>query len=76
MNICEAAKQAIAQKAYIARVEFADHLMIQPTDTESCCIISRADGTNVRPRWQPQLEDLIADDWGVFKQEEKQDELV
>ena len=76
MNICEAAKLAIAQKAYIVRAEFADHLMIQPTNTESYCMISRIDGMHRSPRWQPSLEDLIADDWTVFDQEEKQDELV
>lgn len=76
MNICEATKLASAQNKCIARSEFSDFIRIQPTDTESCCIISCADGTNMCPQWQPQLEDLIADDWGVFMRKEKQDELV
>lgn len=67
MNIFEAAKLAFAQNKCITRSEFSDFFRIQPTNTESCCIISRADGTNMSPRWQPSLNDLIADDWEVVK---------
>lgn len=36
---------------------------IRPTDTDECCIVSRA--KKEAPRWNPQAEDLTADDWVV-----------
>jgi hypothetical protein len=38
-------------------------MKIRPTDTDECCIVSGA--KKEAPRWNPQAEDLIANDWVV-----------
>jgi hypothetical protein len=40
-------------------------MLILPTDTENCCVVSGIDGERKRPRWNPRLDDLIAEDWAV-----------
>lgn len=39
-------------------------IVIEPTDTESCCIVHR-DGIMISPRWNPRAEDLLRDDYVV-----------
>ena len=68
MSIQEAAKLALELNiAQIYRMSCPD-TFIQPTDQPDCCIISNDYGRS-SPRWEPQLGDLLADDWfprGIF----------
>ena len=68
MNIQEATKKAVAEGKQITRVNSwwgggENGIKIRPTDTDECCIISVA--KKEAPRWNPQAEDLTADDWVV-----------
>lgn len=68
MNIQEATKQAVAEGKQITRINAwwgggESGIKIRPTDTDECCIVSIA--KNEVPRWNPQAEDLTADDWVV-----------
>ena len=68
MNIQEATKQAIAEGKQITRINAwwgggENEIKIRPTNTYECCIVSNA--KKEAPRWNPQAEDLIADDWVV-----------
>lgn len=68
MNIQEATKQAIAEGKQITRINAwwgggENGIKIRPTNTHECCIVSNA--KKEAPRWNPQAEDLIADDWVV-----------
>lgn len=40
---------------------------IKPTDTVDCCIAISHEGTPGK-RWNPQREDLLADDWEIVKE--------
>ncbi len=67
MNIQEAVKKAIKDGKHITRKAFKEKLYIEPTDTPDCCIISAPEPRkNPRRGWQPQAEDLLADDWIVI----------
>lgn len=63
MNIIEATRKASEKNKYITRKVF-NGIKIQPTDTVAACIAIKSD-TDSCPRWQPHLEDLIAEDWEV-----------
>ena len=47
----------------VLRWEGENGIKIRPTNTDECCIVSNA--KKEAPRWNPQAEDLIADDWAV-----------
>lgn len=67
MNICEATRKAVEENKYISREAHSGCVVIKikPTNTPDCCIIS--DGKQIPRRgWQPQAEDLTADDWVVM----------
>lgn len=40
-------------------------ITILPTNTEDCCLILSNDGRKIA-KWNPRLDDLIADDWIVY----------
>ena len=68
MNIQQATKQAIAEGKQMTRRNTwwgigKCRIKIKPTDTVDCCVVT--DGKKGSPRWNPQAEDLIADDWIV-----------
>ena len=67
MNIQEATKQAVAEGKRITRSNAwwggENGTKIRPTDTDECCIVSGA--KKEAPRWNPQAEDLTADDWVI-----------
>ena len=66
MNIQQAAKKAHAQNKAIVRASWlqgGEAISIIPTDGPECCIVQLGDRTI--SRWEPQCEDLIADDWEV-----------
>lgn len=70
MNIQDATRLAISRGGYIARAKFP--VAIKPTDTPDCCIgycrgMSPADKLSKGRRWQPQADDLLADDWRVIQ---------
>ena len=69
MNIAEAAK-ACKGYGWIARRSWYGHMRVCPTNEPECCII-QAKGQAPCPRWEPQAEDLVADDWEVATEEKK-----
>lgn len=64
MNICEAVKKAYASKKCIERTEAFGHWKIRPTNTPECCYLI-VDSKSSHKGWQPQAEDLQAEDWEV-----------
>ena len=63
MNINDAARIAAASGRAMTRETYLKEKMrIEPTNGPECCIIS-VPGAKVGPRWNPQLEDLTANDW-------------
>lgn len=76
MNIQDATKLAMEKDLYIIRENdypFNKFARIKPTCSSDCCIIcptsywEEEEGKKITPgkRWQPNAEDLIADDWVV-----------
>lgn len=71
MNICDAVKARTANKPYITRQSWNyptsvwcnAAVKILPTDTPDCCTIESVASNAPCRGWQPQAEDLIADDW-------------
>lgn len=74
MNIQEAIKLALEQDKYIEREAWMGGFNIKPTNTINCCVahmyphprngLSKAPAP--RRGWQPQAEDLVADDWVII----------
>lgn len=64
MNIQEAARLAVETGALIARPTWKGHVHMWPTGGPDCRICY-GKGKAPGPRWQPQAEDLMADDWEV-----------
>lgn len=67
MNIYEATKKAVEENRYISRKTHSSCviLKIKPTNTPDGCIISIKKQNPCRG-WQPQAEDLTADNWEVI----------
>lgn len=68
MNIQEAAQLAAQTGEAIYREKGEPpYVCIIPTNVAGGCILTRDDPNRYRPgwRWQPGLDDLIADDWCV-----------
>ena len=71
MFIHEAILDRSVDKPYITRKSWffptvepvSAPVMVLPTDTPDCCVIMSINAKNPRRGWQPQAEDLIADDW-------------
>lgn len=67
MFIQEAVEARTNEKPYITRVAwgYADwaNLKIQPTNTPDCCVLITKSARRPVRGWQPQMTDLIADDW-------------
>ena len=67
MTIQEAAKKAQEKGTGIYRANKMESLAyIVPTNTCACCICVNIKPEQLFARWQPQLRDLIADDWEVY----------
>ena len=62
--IHEAAKLAVAVDGLIVRPPWKGLVHIKPTNGPECCICY-GKGKAPGPRWNPQAEDLLADDWEV-----------
>jgi hypothetical protein len=73
MNIKEAAKQASENGQSMFRESMPD-IYIFPTNTPECCIMAKSARPFCTPRWELQLDDLLADDWGVTGQISKENQ--
>ena len=64
MFIHEAVKEAMEKKCYIKRnaAWYSKEVKFLPTNTPECIIVY-SETNPPRRRWQPNAEDLIADDW-------------
>ena len=69
MYINEAARSRTKEKPFITREAWNEgawigsKIRIYPTNTPDCCIIDSTASKIPCRGWQPQAEDLIADDW-------------
>jgi hypothetical protein len=66
MNIQRAAMLAKEIGEGMYRHDRFPYVIIIPTNTAELCMVSSGNkDSGICPRWQPSLEDLIADDWKV-----------
>lgn len=68
MNIQEAVTKAILNSKSIYRQSEKNEgieVNILPTNTLECCLLITSDNEFVGKRWNPNANDLIADDWKV-----------
>ena len=68
MNIGEAIREAEKEDGWITRISWLREgppLRIKPTDEEEGCLIQWM-GHRLAHRWQPQAEDLVAEDWILY----------
>ncbi|CAH2761963.1 aspartate ammonia-lyase [Erysipelothrix amsterdamensis] len=67
MNIVEASKKAVEENRFIARPlkDGRVLLKIKPTNTPACCIVIDTIENRSCIRWNPDLDDLTADDWVI-----------
>ena len=49
--------------AYITNEPVKAPIKVLPTNTPDCCVIMHANGRKPCRGWQPQAEDLVANDW-------------
>lgn len=68
MNIQQATIAAMEVNGTITRASFLGHFRVKPTNQPECCI-AMAKGQEPMPRWEPDAEDLMADDWEVTTEE-------
>ncbi len=64
MNIQEATKKAVECGGYIVPKKWAGRIKIRPTNSSNCCLVYSKNHAPC-PRWEPDAEDLMADDWTV-----------
>lgn len=71
MNIQKAVKAALEQNKWITRPEWENHTRFEPTNGPECIILKVIkDGKVIRSSltgWQPQADDLMADDWKIVE---------
>lgn len=67
MTICEAARLAHETSAGMFRMQDGlwERMTILPTNTAALCIAISKLSSNVGRRWEPNLDDLLAEDWAV-----------
>jgi len=68
VNIYEAALKAAETGGLIVRAEWKGLFHIKPTNGPDCCI-PYGKGQQPGKRWNPQAEDLVAEDWEVTTEE-------
>lgn len=66
MNIQKASRMAKMINGYIWREDIGK-VFIKPTNSADCCIVM-INKDDFKRRWQPTLDDLIANDWKVFNE--------
>lgn len=69
MDIKRATEQALHRGCWMTRPEFHG-VAVEPSNTARCCILHKA-GRAPGPRWQPDAEDLTADDWELLEKWEE-----
>ena len=69
MDIKRATEQALHRGCWMTRPEFHG-VAVEPSNTARCCILHKA-GRAPGPRWQPDAEDLTADDWELLEKREE-----
>ena len=72
MNILEAVKKANEIDGYITRPKYRENLFIKPTNhCMSCMMITVSrQSVPIGRGWQPQEDDLLAEDWTVLSKTE------
>ena len=69
MNIQEAVISANKQGKFMYRETWkheGNEMEIMPTNTQECCmVIPTKDKTMTGSRWNPDMDDLISNDWEV-----------
>ncbi len=68
MYIHEAVKAAVEEGRFITRPTawWGKRIKTKPTNSPDCCMVFSCDNKTSPARgWQPQAEDLMADDWAV-----------
>ena len=66
MNIHDAAKLAREKGTGLRHPDFPD-VCILPTETTLACVCVHAERKKRGARWQPTLQDLIREDWGLWE---------
>lgn len=69
MDIKRATEQALHRGCWMTRPEFHG-VAVEPSNTARRCILHKA-GRAPGPRWQPDAEDLTADDWELLEKWEE-----
>lgn len=69
MDIKRATEQALHRGCWMTRPEFHG-VAVEPSNTARCCILHKA-GRAPGPRWQPDAEDLTAEDWELLEKWEE-----
>ena len=80
MTITEAAREAEKTRSCISREEWKGlNMAVLPTDGAECCMLVRTQKSEGKyltgPLWEPQREDLVADDWRVLSLEKFPDDF-
>lgn len=80
MTITEAAREAAKTRSCISREEWKGlNMAVLPTNGAECCMLVRTQKNGgqhlVGPLWEPQREDLVADDWRVLNLEKFPDDF-
>jgi len=68
MNIQKATKKCMEIDGYITRKSWGGRFSfyLEPTNTPLCCIADSHRVSGPHPRWNPNADDLMADDWIVM----------
>ena len=80
MTITEAARVAAKSCSCISREDWKGlNMAILPTNGAECCMLVRTQKSEGKyltgPLWEPQREDLVADDWRVLSLEKFPDDF-
>ena len=66
MYIHDATKLALEENKFITRESWDGNWILKPTNTTKCCVVIPLFGDGKSgPRWNPNADDLIANDWKV-----------
>lgn len=68
MNISTAIKSRTSDNPYITRESWRAEcfdIKIYPSNTPDCCVICSTASRSPQARWNPDKDDLIAEDWVV-----------
>ncbi len=69
MNIQDATKKAVESGGFITRHSWRGHVQIKPTNVPEHCLVYTIWEKFPFQRWEPDADDLMADDWEVTTEE-------